>query len=200
VIDPWIGPAIIAAAVSGVVSVIGWFATFYMGLRRDRMLRDEKVHDFQVALRAEIASDLLTMVVADRAVFMSEAEDRYAAADGYSVVVPHMARNLVFESLLDELHLLPGEVIEPVIHYERMRETIERFVADLRDETFRRSPAERQLLMYSDYLKMLERLEQLARDAYDALNESINSPDVDLSTPGSASAVAVASASQRELP
>ena len=198
--EVWIGPAIVAAVVSGLVSVLGWFATFYIGLRRDQVLRDEKVTDFQVALRAEIVSDLLTMVVADRHAFLEEVKEKYAQEADYSVIVPHIARNVVFESLLGELQILPSEVIAPVIHYERMRETIERFVLDLRDPSFRKSPSDRQLLMYSDYLEMLGRLEQLARDALAALELSLNIPDEGRSNQGSASVAAAASASQGGQP
>ncbi|MEO8881928.1 MAG: hypothetical protein ABI377_00680 [Devosia sp.] len=198
--DLWVGPALIAAVVSGVVSVFGWFATFYIGLRRDQMLRDERVHDFQVALRAEIVSDLLSMSVMDRKQFRIEATERYASQPGYTIIVPHMARNPVFESLVGEVHILPAEIIEPVIHYERLRETVERFVADLRDVSFRQSPAERQLLMYSDYLDMLGRLELLARDAVAAINESLNIPVGDRWSPPSASAAGGVSAEASKQP
>ena len=198
--DLWVGPAIIAAIVSGLVSVIGWFASFYIGLRRDEMLREEKVHDFQVALRAEIVSDLLTMVVADRERFLEEVRARYAREPAYSVIVPHMARNSVFESLLGEIQILPSEVIDPVIQYERMRETIERFVADLRDVSFKQSPVDRQLLMYSDYLEMLGRVERLAKDALAALELSLNIPDEDRLSPDLASATDAASALRQGPP
>ncbi len=198
--ESWLVPALIAALVSVLVSVGGWFATFYMGLRRDELLRDEKMRDFQVALRAEIVSDVLTMAVADRSEFLTEARRRYAVEPGYSIIVPHMAHNLMFESSLGEIQVLPGEVITPVVHYERMRETVERFVADLRDDSFRQSPIDRQVLMYSDYLRMLDRLEQLARDALASLEQSLNTPAEDRSSPMSASAADEALASQREQP
>jgi|GEM_PF-1211206 len=185
----WIGPAIVAALVSGIVSMLGWVVTFRATLRLEPMRRAEKVHDMQVAVRAEIQSDLINLKVVDRARFLAEIKDRYEREAGYSVVVPHMARNVVFDALIAEIHVLPGQVIAPVIHYGRLRQTIERFVDDLRAPGFAQLAAARQLMMYSDYLNMLGRLEALAEDALRALDQSLlNSPDADRWNPGSASA------------
>ena len=198
--ESWLGPALIAALVSGLVSISGWFATYYIGLRRDQMLRDEKIRDFQVALRAEVLSDLLTMTVADRRIFLKQAAERYAGDPDFSVIVPHMARNAVFEALIGELHVLPSAVIEQVTHYERMRDPIERFIDDLRGGDFRHLPHDRQLLMYSDYLEMVGRLEALAQDALAALELSLNIPDGDRWTHASASEEDAASALRRKQP
>jgi hypothetical protein len=161
--EEWLAPALIAAIVSGIVNIIGWFVTDRIGFRRD-------------------------------------AQERYARDPNYSIIVPHTARNLVFESLLGELQIVPGEIIEPLIHYEKMREIIERFVADLRGELFRHSPADRQLLMYSNYLRMLDRREQLAHNAISALEISLSSQDADRSSPTSAPATDEAAASQQGDP
>jgi hypothetical protein len=200
VMGDWVGPALIAAIVSGLVSVFGWFATFYIGLRRDRMLRDEKVHDFQIALRAEISSDLLTMVVADRAMFLADVENRYRSEPGYSAIIPHMASNPIFGAILEEIYLLPAEVIEPVVHYERLRETLERFVADMREPSFSALSAERQMLMYSDYIDMIGRLESLAKAAASAITASLSNWGAGRSNPVSASAMDEAAASRQDDP
>jgi hypothetical protein len=186
----WIGPVIVAALVSGLVNAAGWFVTFRQSVRLEQMRRHEKVHDFQVALRAEIDSDRLNMVVVDWQAYRSEIVARYAADPDFSVVVPHMASNPIFSAVAREIHILPGDVIAPVVNYARLRETIERFVLDLRADSFRRLPADRQLLMYSDYLDMLSRLERLAEHAVAAIDNSLgtSNPDVDRSNQVSASA------------
>ena len=69
--NEWIGPAIIAAIVSGIVSAAGWFVNSWQERRLEKGRREEKVHDYQVALRAEIAGDLLNLRVADRAEFLA---------------------------------------------------------------------------------------------------------------------------------
>lgn len=187
--DPWIGPAIIAAVVSGVVSAAGWFVTSWQQLRLERQRRHEKVRDFQVALRAEIETDLLNMVVVDRTTLLAEVEGYYAQDPTFSIVVPFMSRNVVFDVIVKEIHVLPGVIIGRVVLYARLRQTIENFIGDLRSDRFRELPPKRQLTMYGDYLQMLERLEALAQQAIAALDRSLalNTQDEDQSNLSSAS-------------
>lgn len=177
--DLWVGPAIVAAIVSGLINAAGWFVTFRQSRRLEQLRRDERVHDFQVAIRAEIASDLLGQTVFDHDDVYRSVAARYASEPGYSVLVPHLASNVIFEAVVKEIHVLPGEVIEPVVDYQRLRQTIERFASDLRATAFAALPAERQLAMFGDYLKMTERLQQLARRALVALDNSLGSSSRD---------------------
>jgi hypothetical protein len=198
--DAWIGPAIVAALVSAIVSAIGWFVTFRATVRLEQLRRDEKVHDFQVALRAEIDSDALTLVVVDRAVFLEEISERYRSDLTYSVLVPQLSDNVVFDAIVKDIPILPAAVIAPVIHYARLRQTISQFVGDLRSPTFPTLAAERQLVMYSDYLDMLGRLEELARNALAALDASLNIPGAALPNPKSVSGAGGASAERSASP
>jgi hypothetical protein len=43
----WVGPVIIAAAVSAPVSVAGWFVTFQQSMRMEQRRRDENCGHFQ---------------------------------------------------------------------------------------------------------------------------------------------------------
>jgi len=194
--DQWVGPAIIAALVSGVVSALGWFVGSWQQRTLERTRRDEKVHDFQVALRAEIASDLLGIAVFDRGALLADVKAQYDAEPGYSVLVPHLASNVIFDAIVGEIHVLPGDVIDPVVDYERLRQTLERFASDMRAASFAQLKPDRQLAMFTDYLGMVQRLEQLARRALVALDNSlgVSNPDVDPSIPPSASASAAAGA------
>ncbi len=189
--DPWIGPAIIAAIVSGVISVAGWFVNSWQVRRLEQLRRDEKVHDFQVALEAEIRSDYVAMSVIDRAAHLQDVAAHYAEDRTYSIAVPHIASNVVFAAVVGEIHVLPGSVIAPVVDYARLRQTVEQFVIDLRSDKFTALPQARQLAMYSDYLKMLDRLEILAEQAIAALSRSLlSSPDAGQSNQLSAAAPA----------
>jgi hypothetical protein len=186
-VELWLGPVLVAAVVSGLVNIFGWYVTFRSTRKLDLMRRGEKVHDFQVALRAEVSSDLLNMEVADRASFLQDVAARFAADPSYSPVVPRLASNVVFEAIVREVHVLPAAVIAPVIHYARLRQTLEQFVEDMRSESFRRLPSERQLTMYSDYIATYDRLEALAQNAVAALDDSLNSSGAVLSNQASAS-------------
>jgi hypothetical protein len=194
-VELWVGPAIVAALVSALVSAAGWFVTSWQAQRLDQRRRGEKLRDFQIALRAEIASDLLNMAVADRREFLEEVAERYRADATYYPIVPMQSRNVVFEAIIDQIHILPAAVITPLIHYARMRQRVERFVDDLRSPDFRGLSAERQLTMYTDYLEMLDRVEQIGRDTVSRLDDSLNSSDGVRSIPKSASGARRASAS-----
>lgn len=192
----WIGPAIVAALVSAIVSAAGWFVTSWQSRLLEERRRDEKVHDFQVALRAEIGSDYLNMIVFDRSRLLAEISRSYDEDENYSVIVPHMATNVIFDAIVKEIHLLPDAVITPIVDYARLRQTLERFVLDMRAEGFARLTADRQLAMYSDYLDTLDRLEALAQGAIAALNLSlgINSPGAVPSSRDAAAAPGAAAA------
>lgn len=189
-IELWLGPVIVAAIVSGLVNAAGWFVTFRQSRQLEQLRRDEKVNDFQVALRAEIASDVLGMSVFDRSELLQAVREKYLSDPHYTVLVPHLATNVIFDAVVKEIHILPGEVIGPVVSYERLRQTADRFAADMRATSFSQLPAARQLSMYTDYLEMIGRLEDLARRALIVIENSLglSSPVADQSTPPSGAA------------
>ena len=167
----WVGPAIVAALVSALVSAAGWFVTSWQAQRLDDRRRAEKVNDFQVALRAEIASDLLSLQVGSRADMLHKLEASLTADATYRPILPRLASNPVFGQVLREIHVLPGGVIAAVIDYERLRQSVELFVDDIRSA--QGVSDKRLLLMVSDYIDMLDRLEILATNAVAALDRSL---------------------------
>ena len=168
--ESWAGPAIVAAVISGLVSLILVQLNFRQSWKVEQSRRTEKVRDFQIALRAEIASDLLNMQVADRPQILESLKTAFAADPGYVALVPRLATNLIFEVVVKEIHILPGDVISPVVHYARLRQG---FIDDIRGEYFGRMGVDRRLLIYSDYLAMFERLQALAEQAKAALDASL---------------------------
>ena len=97
----------------------------------------------------------------------------------------------------------PTRISEDRDGYERLRETLQKFVSDLRASGFAQLGKERQIAMYSDYLDSLARLEALARRSERALVLSLglNNQGADPSSPPSAAAQAgseVASARERD--
>ena len=104
--EAWVGPAIVAAIISGLVSLVLVQMNFSQQRKAERLRREEKVRDFQIALRAEIASDLLNLEVIDRGSYLAEIRQHYAGDPAYSVVVPFVATNPIFESVVREIHIL----------------------------------------------------------------------------------------------
>ena len=189
--EVWIGPAIVAALVSAFVSAAGWFVSSWQAQRLDERRRDEKVHDFQVALRAEVASDLDNLRTSNRRDIKGEVDAAFRADPAYQPFIPHLAKNVVFEQIVREIHILPDEVIASIIRYSSLRQSIDNFVFDLRRAIEDKLPAARLQLMMRDYLEMLDRLEALAARACGDLDSSlrVNRPGADPS-PGQASAPA----------
>ncbi len=150
----WVGPAIVAALISGSISLIGLYLGGWIAIRHERRRRKEKVRDFQIALRAEIRSELHNLLSIDFDKHFQEITSRYAELPGYSVFPSYPPRHVIFEALKDEIHVLPEEVIDEIILYSRQRYAIEKFVEDMRDPRFGQLSADRQLEMYKDFVGM----------------------------------------------
>jgi hypothetical protein len=169
----WLGPAIIAALISGAISLTGLYLGGWIAIRHERRRRKEKVRDFQIALRAEIRSELHNLLSIDFDRHFEEIRSRYADRPGYSVFPSFPATHIVFEALRNEIQILPEEVIDVVILYWRQRYAVEKFVEDMRDERFSKLDADRQLEMYEDYIGMQKYLAETARLSARALDRSL---------------------------
>ena len=172
--NTWIGPAIVAAVISSLVTAIGWLVNYRTSLGLEKERRLEKVRDFQIALRAEIRSELHHLIEENLIADLKDIESRYQQSKTYSVFVPSLARHVVFDSLVGDIHLLPEAVIDPVILYARQRQMIDQFSSDLRSERFSKLSQERQLEMYRDHVAFMIHLKNLAIDAQAAIDLSLN--------------------------
>ena len=164
-----IGPAIVAAFISGLVSLVVVQLNFRQERKADRLRREEKIRDFQIALRAEIRSELANLQRFDLAALYGEVEQKYARDPQYSVSVPRISKHVIFDSIAKEIHILPESVIGAVVFYARQRQAVESLADDMRDPTFRSLAKERQLDMYRDYLGMWDVWRDLAAKAERAL-------------------------------
>jgi hypothetical protein len=171
--NTWIGPAIVAAVISSLVTAVGWLVNYRTSLGLEKERRLEKVRDFQIALRAEIRSELHQLDTENLIDELKVIEGRYAKSKTYAVFVPSLARHVVFESLIREIHLLPESVIDPVILYSRQRQMIDQFASDLRSERYLKLSQIRQLEMYRDYVSFMIHLKKLATDASGTIEQSL---------------------------
>ena len=174
--EAWVGPAIVAAFISGLVSLIVVQLNFAQSRKADRSRRAEKVRDFQVALRAEIRSELRNLSQHDVETQLADVRRMYESDATYSVTVPRPVQQAVFESLVAEIHVLPEAVIDPVVLYSRQRNVIAALVTDMREPTFRQLSKDQQLKMYEDYLSMWSTWREFAAHAEHTLSESISIP------------------------
>ncbi len=172
--DKWLSTVIVAALISSVVTAAGWFVNYRNSLGIEQEKRREKVRDFQIALRAEIRSELHHLDAARLKEGLAAVEARYAASKTYSVFVLGIARHVIFENLVKELHLLPEPVIDPVVLYYRQRQLIEQAGSDMRLDRFGGCSQAQQLEMYRDYIALLLYLGTLAEDAIRAIRSALN--------------------------
>lgn len=170
--EAWVGPAIVAAVISGLVSLVLVQLNFRQSRRIEQLRRDEKIRDFQIALRAEIRAELLNLERYDIDAHRNEVRQRYERDDDYSVSVARPVRQAVFEALIGDIHILPEEVIDPVVLFARQRNVIESLVEDMRNPSFRTLSKGQQIAMYEDYLRMWETWRNFALSAEAALSGS----------------------------
>ena len=169
-VGTWIGPALVAAVIAALVSVAGWFVTGRQTLALERVRRTEKTRDFQIALRAEIRSELRGLQAYDLEQQFARVEARYKIDPAYSIFLPNAARHSIFEALVSDIHILPEHVIEPVVHFMRQAAVVDGLRSDMRTSDFRILPQDIQLEIYRDYLDLRNHLRQLAELAIAALS------------------------------
>jgi hypothetical protein len=183
----WIESAFIAVIISSLVTIAGWYATH----RSERLLeaarRQERVQDIQTALLADIRSTAhrFQQVDLDRHLEQVVTLIRDAPqGHGYTPFIPREPGSVLWSSIVQEVHILQTEVIDPVVLFFSQLETIRYFVDDLRGPEFGALEPARKIAMFQDYVRMMKYLVQLADDADRALSGSLG-----ISPPISSSAV-----------
>lgn len=161
-----------AALIAALVAVAGWLINAHIIRGHEHRRRKEKERDYQIALRAEIWPEWRLNKDFDAAAHLAEIRTRYRMDDAYSVTVPIPPSMVVFEAIKTDIHLLPEDVIEPVVMFARQKAAVVAFAEDLRGDRFRSLPRERQMEMYADYIALLNKQTYVARQALDALAPS----------------------------
>ena len=146
-------------------------------------LRRERRDDVQRALVAEIKhyKQALDADPLDEA--WQTMQPRIAA--GYVPFLPSECNDTIFDSVVGDLHVLPKQVIDPVVQYYSQIKAIEAAIADTRTDVFKtgKTAAEKQrrASMYFEYLQMKKRSIGYADEALQAMNATFNN---DVSSPG----------------
>jgi hypothetical protein len=196
-VEAWIGSAVIAVVISSIVTMAGWYATHRGERLMESARRQERIQDIQTALLADIRSTghRFRQIDLDShlAYIVTQIESAPAGRD-YTPFVPGEPGSLLWSSVAHEVHILPNDVIEPVVIFFSQLETVRYFVEDLRSERFLILARERKAAMYEDYVRMMRYLVQLADDTEIALARSLhitpalNNPDAGPSSLSGASA------------
>ncbi|MGH6925665.1 MAG: hypothetical protein ACRED5_18205 [Propylenella sp.] len=175
----WVGPAIIAAAIAGLINVAGWFVTLRNARRLELERRAEKVIDTHTAILAEIRSDLTTLDKIDATAEVEATRQRLMSAPldhPYTPFVPKDSGAPIFSAIVTDITVLPTEVIDSVVLYYKLREAIAHFAEDLRADSFSKLPPDRKLTMMEDYFRLKTHAATLARQAIAVLERSLGLP------------------------
>lgn len=172
--EGWLGPALVAALVSGLITALGWFVSFILGTRQEMRRRQERVTDVQTALAAEIRSFFARSQHLDIREHGKNMES-WILADGQqnTPFVPQEPDFPVFRAIAAEIHILPQAVIDPVVLFYTQATTLALFAADLRAERYRSLDPYSKNEMYQDYLGLMDYAYQLADHALKALRKSL---------------------------
>jgi hypothetical protein len=173
-------PAWVSSIVVGILSLLGvalgWFVTHRQTRRLDAARRSERIIDVQTALRAEIRSHRRWLEPFDQEQETGRTVAKIIGgeATNFTPFVPREVENFVFDAVVSDIHILPGDVIDPVVLYYRQMHALARMAEDLRSERFDGLDAARKADMYQDYVAMAVYALDLADETIELLNKSLS--------------------------
>ncbi|QIR84794.1 hypothetical protein [Paracoccus sp. AK26] len=147
-------PRVVAAMIGGAVVAGGWVVTHLLSARRDRAARAERVRDVQGALYAEIRVHVATLKGQNLPRYGAEVEALILKDDGFFPVIPTEHNDRLFSAIVEDIHVLPFRVVDPVVQYYNQLSTIGAMIADLRALRLDSMGAVRAARMYRHYIEM----------------------------------------------
>ncbi len=170
----WLLPALVAPLVLGLVTVGGWFTTYFLGLRQEKRRRLERIVDVQTAVAAEIRSYRQRGTSFDIAEHGAKMEAWILAGEGANTpFVPLEPEFIIYSAMVKDIHILPQAVIDPVVLFYTQASTVALFASVLRAERYEALDAMRKNDMYQDYLRLLQHAYTLADTALGELQVSL---------------------------
>ncbi|MEX0365855.1 MAG: hypothetical protein AB3N22_07275 [Ruegeria sp.] len=145
-----------AAIIAGLVIATGWLTTAIFGELGKSRDKAEKLRDYHKALYAEIGNTL--QVLWDRGQAEQEANALVARMEAdldFIPLIPREHNDFVYDSLVDEIEVLPRVTIDAVVAYYSLIKSIAAQAEDMRGDVFRSADMtqDRRILMYRDYFE-----------------------------------------------
>ena len=169
-ISGWISsidPRLWQAVLAGLFVAVGWIVNGAQNRADARRLRRERRDDVQRALVAEIKHYLEVLEGEDLNAAWEAMQPRIAS--GYVPFLPTEDNDMVFQSVLADIHILPKTVIDPVVKYYSQLKAIEAQIADSRLDAFvtgtDQDSIRRREISYFEYLQMKQRAKTYANRA-----------------------------------
>lgn len=142
---------------AALVGILGWFVKDGLDRTERSRLKFEKTRDFQKAIFAEIKDYLLKLEQLETAKTLSEfglsVADQIREKD-FVPFVPVEKNDTVYTAILNELHILPIDVIDPVVRYYSQLQDISSLISDMRSKDFASLERDRRAEMYIHYIAM----------------------------------------------
>ena len=170
----WIGPAIVAALIGCLTTMLGWSVSYRQLRSIESVKRKEKIVDYQTALRAEIRSYRARLCQADLATHRESVTKRMWADDSFTPFIPLEAPHLIFSEIAKDIHILPTQVIDPVVIFYSQLSVIAHLAVDLRSDAYGTLSKERKIGLYEDYIGLLVHALALSEQALATLDERLS--------------------------
>ena len=179
-----LSPALISAVIAATVTLLALVVSGRRQIQAERRRRREKRVDIQTALKAEI--DHYVAALSNDKMnlddFWKEIVLRMEKDDGYIPFIPAEKNDMVFQSVLPDISILPSPVIEPVTYYYNQVVAISSLIEDLRSPDFRNTdPArgavmtqDQRIAIFTDYIGLKSEALLAGRNVSHALKESLD--------------------------
>lgn len=141
---------------------------------KEEARRTERIDDLVRALHAEILTGIV--LYEDQ---MDPAQVRHTLFDQTPFATPDEV-DFVFESVVDDLSILPSEVIHPVVAYYRAARQINLMIRDFREDRFDATPAAEKKRYMEGYIQLIWILKKRGEEAVAALADYAVHQSIDL--------------------
>jgi len=172
----WIGPAIVAALIGCLTTMLGWSVSYRQLRNLELVKRKEKIVDYQTALRAEIRSYRARFEYMNPIAYRDAIIALIETDPSFTPFLPLETPLLIFSEIAKEIHILPTEVIDTVVLFYAQAAMIVQLTMDLRSEDFHDLARDRKAGLYQDYYSVLLYTRKLADEALDRLENGLNNP------------------------
>lgn len=173
--DPRVAAALVGAAAAVVMAMVGRIYATFAERQTERRRRREQRLDVQTALSAEIMAHVHQLGQVDLEAHAERMLARMAQEPGFLPFVPRERHDAVFQAMLERIHLLPSETVEPVTLYYAQVAATAMLAEDLRSDAFRGMTPERQATMFRHFMEMKNEALRMGEVARDALRAQIRS-------------------------
>lgn len=162
-------------AIAAAVVAAGWLVTF--GFREVSVWieRKERSRDILVAISAEIYDYSEAISLDDASAWVAKVTEDVrqggdSEEDAFYPFISKISEPVIFNKLVEQVHLLPEESIDTTIQFYSMLSDLRLFVEDLRSEDFCKISAERRLIGYVDLIDMRMTTVDIAKEALRVLD------------------------------